>query len=258
MQMGIKMEITSEDKELFKQSCKKIINQERERLGIGTLSEKTVHAVLKNYLVPKEIFHEQRCEGYVADILYEGEIIEIQTANFNTLRRKLDVFLPKYDVTICYPIPATKWLFWIDEETGEITNKRKSPKCGTIYQVFYELYKIKMYLKDPHLHLRLLLIDVEEYRLLNGWSNDKKRGSTRFDRIPVAIEEDIVINSIEEYALFLPLELPVPFTSEDYQKVTKLTRKKAQTALNVLTSLDTVIRVGKRGNSFLYERKSQK
>lgn len=250
--------VTIEEKELFEKSCKKVINQERERLGIGTLSEKTVHAVLKNYLLPKEQYHEQKCEGYVADILYEGEIIEIQTANFNTLRRKLDAFLPKYDVTICYPIPATKWLFWIDEKTGEITKKRKSPKSGTVYQVFYELYKIKMYLTDPHLHLRLLLIDVEEYRLLNGWSNDKKRGSTRFDRIPVGIEKDITINSIEEYTLFLPLELPVPFTSEDYQKVTKLTRKKAQTALNVLTSLDAVVRVGKRKNSILYERKAQK
>ena len=253
--MGIKVEITAEDKELFKQSCKKIISQERERLGIGTLSEKTVHAVLKNYLVPKETYHEQKCEGYVADILYEGEIIEIQTANFNTLRRKLDVFLPKYEVTICYPIPATKWLIWINEETGEITNKRKSPKCGTIYQVFFELYKIKKYLSNPHLHLRLLLIDVEEYRLLNGWNHDKKRGSTRYDRIPVGIEKDIAINSIEEYEIFLPLGLPIPFTSEDYSKATKLTRKKAQTALNVLTSIDTVVHVGKRGNSILYDRK---
>ncbi len=250
--------VTIEEKELFEKSCNKIVQQDRERLGIGTLSEKTVHAVLKNYLLPKEQYHEQKCEGYVADILYEGEIIEIQTANFNSLRRKLDAFLPKYDVTICYPIPALKWLLWIDEETGEITKKRKSPKCGSIYQVFYELYKIKMYLKDPHLHLRLLLIDVEEYRLLNGWSNNKKKGSTRFDRIPVGIAEDIAINAIEEYTIFIPLGLPVPFTSEDYQKATKLTRKNAQTALNVLSSLDIVIRVGKRKNSILYERKAQK
>lgn len=249
------MEVTNEDKEQFHKICEKIIHQERERLGIGTLSEKTVHAVLKNYLVPKPAYHEQKCEGYVADIFYEGEIIEIQTANFNTLRRKLEVFLEKYEVTICYPIPATKWLYWIDEETGELTPKRKSSKRGSYYEVFKELYKIKNYLKHPRLHIRLLLMDVEEYRLLNGWSHDKKKGSTRYDRIPIDLVEDMEINSVEDYQKLIPDSLPEEFTSEDYRRATKLTLKRAQTALNVLTHLNTVERMGKRGRSLLYRRR---
>ena len=55
------MEITEEDRELFQQACNKIVMQERLRYGIGTLSEKTVHALLKNYLVPKEEYHEIKC-----------------------------------------------------------------------------------------------------------------------------------------------------------------------------------------------------
>ena len=35
----------------------------------------------------------------------------------------------------------------------------------------------------------MLLIDIEEYKLLNGWSYDKKRGSVRYDRIPVGIRK---------------------------------------------------------------------
>ena len=227
------MEITAEDKEQFHKICERILHEERERIGIGTLSEKTVHAVLKNYLVPKPEYHEQKCEGYVADILYEGEIIEIQTANFNTLRRKLDVFLPKYEVTICYPIPATKWLYWIDEETGELTPKRKSSKKGTCYEVFK---------------------DVEEYRLLNGWSHDKKKGSTRYDRIPKDLVEDFQINTVKDYEKLVPSTLPEEFTSEEYRRATKLTLKRAQTALNVLTYIKTVERIGKRGRSLLYRR----
>jgi len=248
------VEITAEDKEQFHKICERILHEERERIGIGTLSEKTVHAVLKNYLVPKPEYHEQKCEGYVADILYEGEIIEIQTANFNTLRRKLDVFLPKYEVTICYPIPATKWLYWIDEETGELTPKRKSSKKGTCYEVFKELYKIKTYLDNPHLHIRLLLMDVEEYRLLNGWSHDKKKGSTRYDRIPKDLVEDFQINTVKDYEKLVPSTLPEEFTSEEYRRATKLTLKRAQTALNVLTYIKTVERIGKRGRSLLYRR----
>ncbi|MEG1847459.1 MAG: hypothetical protein RR238_03210 [Lachnospiraceae bacterium] len=197
------MEITEEDKMLFRQACDKIIGETHLRQGIGTLREKTVHAVLKYYLVPKEEYHEIPCAGFVADILFEGEIIEIQTANFDKLRKKLAVFLEQYEVTIVYPIPAQKWVMWINEETGEITPKRKSPKRGTYYHAFKELYKIKPYLTHKRLHLRLLLLDMEEYRLLNGWSEDKKRGSVRFERIPIALQGDITIALPSDYRMFV-------------------------------------------------------
>ena len=37
------------DKKAFEEAKRKIIGIDRQRLGIGTLSEKTVHAILKNY-----------------------------------------------------------------------------------------------------------------------------------------------------------------------------------------------------------------
>lgn len=249
------MEITAEDRELFQQACNKIVMQERLRYGIGTLSEKTVHAVLKNYLVPKEEYHEIKCEGYVADIFFEDEIIEVQTANFNTLRKKLEAFLTKYDVTVVYPIPGKKWLSWIDEQTGEITKKRKSPKVGTYYQVFPELYKIKQFLLHPNLHFRLVLLEVEEYRLLNGWSQDKKKGSSRFDRIPVDILGDLQISHIADYHLLLPENLPMEFTAKHYKTATGLSIAQAQTAMNILSYVECLEKIGKQGRSILYRQK---
>lgn len=101
--------------------------QNRERNGIGTLSEKTVHAVLKHYYAPDESQHEIPVEGCVADIFNGKEIIEIQTRSFDRMRPKLERFLPLYPVTIVYPIPYCKHVYWIDEETGEISGGRKSP-----------------------------------------------------------------------------------------------------------------------------------
>ena len=46
---------------------------------------------------------------------------------------------------------------------------------------FKELYKIRPFLKNENLRFRFALIDMEEYRLLNGWSKDKKKGSERYD-----------------------------------------------------------------------------
>ena len=44
------------------------------RQGIGTLSEKTVHAVMKNYYAPDTDMHEIPIENFVADI-YTGQEI---------------------------------------------------------------------------------------------------------------------------------------------------------------------------------------
>lgn len=86
-------------------------------------------------------------ENCVADIFSDGGIMEIQTRQFNKMRNKLSAFLPLYPVTIVYPIPREKWIIWIDEESGELSRKRKSPAKGNVYLAFIELYKIKMYLK---------------------------------------------------------------------------------------------------------------
>lgn len=245
------------DQVLFKAACKKIIDQDRERRQIGVLAEKTVHAVLKNYMEPDETYHEIKVEGYFADIARGDEIIEIQTRNFNTLRRKLDVFLKRGYVTIVYPIPYEKWVCWINEETGEVSDKHKSPKKGSPYMAFYELYKIKEYLIHPNLRIHIILMNMEESRLLNGWSYDKKRGSTRYDRVPTKLVEELYIDTPSDYKGLVPPELEPGFTSKDFMKATKLTQSKAQTALNVLTYVGAVERIGKNGNSILYQRSSQ-
>lgn len=241
------------NEKLFEEAREKVIGKERERQGIGTLSEKTVHAVLKNYYAPKEDMHEIPIEGYVADIYTGTEIIEIQTRAFNKMRNKLAAFLPLYPVTIVYPIPHIKWLSWIDEETGEASAKRKSPKKGNVYQAFAELYKIRPYLGNGNLRFRFALIDMEEYRLLNGWSKDRKKGSERYDRIPVKFVEEVCIERREDYMQLIPYELPEQFTVKDFAKEAGIQTKLAGVILLIMTDLKIVRRVGKIGKAYLYE-----
>ena len=77
------------DKTLFDHTKNKIVGSQRIRQGIGTLSEKTVHAVMKNYYAPDTDMHEIPIENFVADIFTGQEIIEIQTRAFYKMRRKL-------------------------------------------------------------------------------------------------------------------------------------------------------------------------
>ncbi len=244
--------MTEEEIRRFEAAKEKIVGRSRERSGIGTLSEKTVHAVLKNYYAPDVQMHEIQVENCVADIYTGTDIVEIQTRNFNRMRVKLDRFLPCYPVTIVYPIPLTKRLFWIDEESGEISGGRKSPVRGNPYMAFPELYKIKSYLRDPNLSIRLAFLNMEEYKLLNGWSRDKKRGSSRFDRIPISLEKEMEFVCPQDYLQLLPYELAEPFTVMDFGKQVHIGKQLAGIVLHILHYVGVVERDGKRGNAYLY------
>lgn len=242
------------DYERFLDACDRITHTEHIENGIGTLSEKTIHSVLKNYIEPDSSFHEIKTGRYVADIRNSCGIYEIQTRQFNKLRNKLEAFLPEYSVTVVYPIPHIKYLRWIDTDTGEISPARKSPKTGVFQSVFYELYKIKPYLTHPNFHLLLMLIDLEEYRFLNGYSKDRKKGSTRSDRIPTALYACEAIMSISDYQKLIPDMLPETFTVKDYAKACHVNLTAAQPAVNVLTHIGVLEHIGKSGRAYLYKR----
>ncbi|MBO5196986.1 MAG: hypothetical protein J6B85_00480 [Lachnospiraceae bacterium] len=246
------------DQEAFNQACSLVIDAAREGNGIGTLGEKTVHAVLKQYLSPNPAFHEQKVDGFVADICRPEGIIEIQTRGFDKLRRKLDAFLTHGPVTVVYPIAHTKYLRWIDPLTGQVSAPRKSPLTGKIYSIIPELYKLKFYLNHPNLHFKIILIDVEEYRMLDGWSRDKKKGSTKCDKIPLGLYDEIDLNSPEDYVRFLPDGLPEEFTSSDYQKAARIPQGYATTALHIFHYTGCLERTGKKGKAYLYRKTESK
>lgn len=237
----------------FDQVRERVLAEQMAQNGIGTLSEKTIHAVLKSYYAVLPEFEEKKCAGFVADICNGFEIKEIQTRQFYKCRRKLDAFLPDYDVTMVYPIPAIKWLRWIDPDTGEVTKAKKSPKKGTPYALFNELYGIMSYLKNPNLHFLITLLEVEEYKFLDGYGPQKKIRAHRSDGLPLRILEEISLQEPKDFLMFLPAELPEQFTTKDLALISKIPLSLAQTTLRILYYLDIVDRVGKKGNSILYE-----
>ena len=241
------------DLDLFEEACREVIGRQQGANGIGTLSEKTVHAVLKYYYAPNTKFHEIRIGNYVADICREGEIFEIQTRNFNTLRSKLDCFLQDYEVTVVYPIANVKYLRWVNPDTGEILPPRKCPKRGSIYNIIPELYKIKSYLSNENLHFIMTFLDMEEYRMLDGWSKDKKKGSTKTDKIPTALADEITIDCRKDYLKFLPDGLPEEFTSKDVAVGCKISADLSGVMLHIFHYLNLVERTGKKGNAYLYK-----
>ncbi|MBQ3053487.1 MAG: hypothetical protein IJC89_01105 [Clostridia bacterium] len=230
-------------------------DQNRLKESIGEYKEKSLHNILKYYFEPNSDFHEIKIGKMVADIKNEYGIIEIQTRGFNKLRKKLDAFLKENIVTIVYPYASIKWLSWMDVNTGEISKKRKSPQKLSIFDSFYELYKISDYLSNPNLRLYLLGLEIYEIRLNNGWSIDGKKGSTRFDRYPLSIVEKTYIKNINDYAWLIPNNLPSPFTISEYVNSANISSRLGSPAMKCLTNAGILEYIGKEGRKNLYDIK---
>ncbi|MCM1047584.1 MAG: hypothetical protein NC433_04080 [Clostridiales bacterium] len=241
------------DKKAFEQAKVSVLLGKYEQHGFGTLQEKTVHAVMKSYYEPNQDYHEVPIEGYIADI-YTGErIIEIQNGNFNRLRDKLKAFLPLYKVMVVLPIPHIRWLIWLDKESGELSQRRKSPLTGSIYSAFPELYKIKDYLTHPNLSFAFPLIDMDEYRVRDAKDRAWRKRGTRYDRMPVELYDEICFERKEDFIQVIPIELEEAFTVKEFAKAAHIHSDLAQVTLHILYSMGLVERNGKRGREYLYE-----
>ena len=85
--------------------------------AIGMLRESPLHAELKQALAAPEDRFEVPLEGFVIDLVRaNGELVEIQTGSFWSLRDKLSRLLDFHPMRVVYPVtyPAS-WLKVFDE-----------------------------------------------------------------------------------------------------------------------------------------------
>jgi len=239
----------------FNEACARVREGSIRPGGIGILQEKPLHATLKWWVDDNPDHHEVTLScGRVADV-YDGErVYEIQTGGFSPLRPKLEVLLPNYPVTVVHPLPRRKYLSWIDPETGETTPPRKSPKVGDFAQSLRQLIYILPLLGHPHLTIQLVLMDVEEQRIADGWSRDGKRGSHRAVLLPLSIEDTLTLRCPADYGALIPAALPAAFTAAQFSKATRMQGRHLNGALKVLLDRGVLRREKKEGNAWIYER----
>lgn len=230
-------------------------NQGDPKNGIGTLSERCLHSIIKNYYEMDKSKQEVKVGSFVADILNDSGIIEIQTNNFYSLGKKLEAYLSEYKVTVVYPVSHEKHIVWIDPISGEVLKRNKSPKKGTGADFLYEASKIRSFLTHENLKFEILLIDMDEYRLLNGWGNSGKRGSIRCDRKPLLLKSVISIESVSDLSKLLPDDFPDDeFSFKDFVRVMKMREKTARYSMNTLLEYGAVEIVRKDKKSNIYRK----
>ena len=233
-----------------------VLGESAGRSGIGTLSEKSLHGILKYYIEPNAEYHEVEFLGSVADIKREGEIVEIQTRSLERLSEKLEKFLAVMPVRVVYPLPYEKYISVIDKRTGEIISRRKSPKRSSPSDAIIELRKIRKFLGHGNFSLTLFFLNVDEYRTVRGSGERGRHATVREERIPSSIEYILNFNRREDYLNLLPESLVGEFTVAELSRAAKLKKRWCYDIVSLLTELSLIEFVGKRGREHLYSKKA--
>lgn len=251
---------TAEEAERFSALCAEALLSPRSEgaEGVGTLQEKRMHAVIKRFLCEDTSCHEVKIANtrYVADVCVRDAVFEVQTGAFYPMQRKIAYYLEHTDrhVTVVHPIPAVRWVSWLDPESGECSPRRRSPAKGGPLHVLPKLYSLAPYLQNPRFHVRLLFLEVQDLRLLCGWSRDRKRGSRLYERLPLALLGELSLTRPADYHVLLPRELPDRFPVKTFSAHTGLRGRDAYSAVRALCALGVLEQTDPEGRSMMFAR----
>lgn len=228
--------------------------KEQNAVGIGLLNETSVHAFLKDRIDPDKSHQEVKIGTFVADVADENGIFEIQTRGFYKIRAKLDCFLKTAPVTLVFPVTVRKTLYWIDPETGDCSKGRKSPKQATVCEIWRELPAIVDLLEQPNFSVRLIFLESEEYRVLDGFGAQKKHRASHVDRCPQRLLGELDLKTTADLSRLFPETLSPEgeFTSLDFSKAGRIPRRAAQNALRILNHYQIVTRVSHDSSGYRY------
>jgi hypothetical protein len=210
--------------------------------SIGTLNERSVHAYLKHRFEPNADSHEIRIGGFIADIVGENGIIEIQTGSFGYLKKKLKAFLSAGHVTVVYPVIAQNTI--VNTDTGR---KYKSPRKATIYSFLPQAYNIREFSADERLHFVLVLMAVTQEK--SGTGKSAKKG----DRKPEKIIDELRLETLTDWHIFTD-ELPSEFTQKEFEAITHIRGRDGWGSLQTLISVGLVSQTHKKGNTKIYRK----
>lgn len=219
---------------------------------IGELNEQPLHASLKALYTDPGDKVEVAVEGYVVDVLKEGEIIEIQTGNFSGVKDKLRTLARIYPLRLVYPIAKEKWLFKYPKPDWDGPRRRKSPKRGRVEEVFRELVSIPELFLEEHFTLEVVMIQEEEARKFTGRKLWWRNGWEPVERRLLEVKTRHVFRHPKDLGKLLPKGLPAQFTTKDVADALDGPRWLAQKMAYCLRKTGEINPIGKRGRAILY------
>ena len=249
--------IDQNEKNKFDEVCRRILETGRSDMGIGSLGEKYMHLILKNFICSDTDCHEVGQGSYFADVLVEDTVYEIQTGGYYPLKKKLSYYLSETDkrIVIVTPIIRRKRLIWVDPETGAASEGKYTTVFMAWTRILREMYWLSGLLDFDRVSFWFPVVSVDEYRKLDGRGADKKIKATKIEKIPRELLDIEEVTSREDVArLFVPKALPERFYAKDFLALTGARRLSLSSCLNALLAMGVIEKAEKEGSATVYRR----
>jgi len=219
---------------------------------IGTLGEKNLHSALKAWYARSGDQFEVKVDGFHIDIVRRKTLIEIQTTNFSSQKRKLNALTEKHRVRLVLPIAQEKWIIRLAEDGVTRLGRRKSPKRGNIYHLFQELVSLPHLMGEKNFSLEVLVTREEEIRRDDGRGSWRRKGWSIFDHHLIEVVDRHLFKEPSDFLKLIPQDLRVPFSTRDLADSIEQPHWLAQKMAYCLRNMGLIHLVGKNGNALLY------
>ncbi len=193
-------------------------------------------------------------DGYIVDILRGDMIVEVQTANFSAIARKLRDLVTRHRVRLVHPIPRDRWIVKMPRRVGDGITRRKSPKHFDAVDVFSELVSFPELIAHENFELDVVLTEEETVRSFDGRARRRRGGWVTLERRLLRIDETVALHNSADYASMIPAGLPREFLTSDLADALGRPRDVAQKVAYCLRNGGLIEKVGSRGNAIVYAK----
>ncbi len=218
--------------------------------------ETSLHRQLKAHYAPRGAQLEQRIGRYRIDVIDGDELIEIQLGSLSAIRDKIAALVKQHQVRIVKPIVACKYLVKQKRAGGQEVSRRRSPKQGTVLDVFQELVHFTRVYPHPRLVLEVVLVEIEEFR----YPGHGRRRRWRRNDHEVEDQRLVAVLGVEEFhtaadlCRLLPPKLSKQFHTGHIAAGLGVERWIAQRMAYCLREMGAIKTVGKERGAWLYKR----
>ena len=217
------------------------------------MTEHSLHQEIKTYLaIPGDRF-EVPLGNYIIDILRDNLLIEIQTKNFSALKEKLQTLTKTHKVRLVYPLPERRMITCTAKD-NTVIYKRKSPRKGSLFDVFRELVMIPEVIGEENFSLEILFVDEEEVRCADGKGSWRRRGVSIKERRLLGVNSRVLFDNKADFLKLLPESLNEAFTNNELALQAKISSRVARQITYCYRKSGFIQVTGKRGNAFVFQK----
>jgi len=209
------------------------------------------HALKDRYGLASGGRCEVTVEGFRIDAVEPcGQLVEIQSGALGPLRAKLGRLLHRHRVRVVKPVVLERRVVRRSRLDGADLSSRRSPKRGTLIDVFEDLVGLARSFPHPNLRIEVLGVAIDEIRTpRRRWPGYKIA-----DRRLGEVREKVLLEKPADLWQLVPggHDWTAPFSTADISARTDRPQWLAQRVAYCLRHSGAVRTVGKAGNRLIY------